>query len=388
MDNKLNYRRSFFVRFLPSLAALVLGFDAMATDTLADLGQALFFDTNLSANRTQACVTCHNPAKAFTDSRDGGVGGAVSLGDDGKSLGDRNTPTITYATLIPQFGLDDTGEIAGGAFYDGRAENLVDQAGQPFTNPIEMALPDNAAVVERVRENPAHVAGLQKHFGESIFDDTDAAFGAITESIVAFEQTTQFAPFDSRYDRYLRGQIQLTAEEEVGRMLFFSQLINCHSCHLIETGEFHQQESFSSHRYHNIGVPVNSEVRRKNGLGSNHVDLGLLANPNIDDLAHAGKFKVPTLRNIAVTGPYMHNGVFKELETVILFYNKFTLANLESQTNPETGEPWGDAEVPGTIDRELLEQGQPISPMQASALAAFLRALTDQRYEALLGEAK
>jgi len=171
-------------------------------------------------------------------------------------------------------------------------------------------------------------------------------------------------------------------------MLFFSQLINCHSCHLIETGEFHQQESFSSHRYHNIGVPVNSEVRRKNGLGSNHVDLGLLANPNIDDLAHAGKFKVPTLRNIAVTGPYMHNGVFKELETVILFYNKFTLANLESQTNPETGEPWGDAEVPGTIDRELLEQGQPISPMQASALAAFLRALTDQRYEALLGEAK
>lgn len=386
MDNKLNYRRSFFVRFLPSLAALVLGFDATANDTLADLGQALFFDTNLSANRTQACVTCHNPAKAFTDSRDDGVGGAVSLGDDGKSLGDRNTPTITYATLIPQFGLDDTGEIAGGAFYDGRAKDLVDQAGQPFTNPIEMALPDNAAVVERVRENPAHAAGLQKHFGESIFDDTDAAFRAITESIVAFERTTQFAPFDSRYDRYLRGEIQLTPEEEVGRMLFFSQLVNCHSCHLIETGEFHAEEPFSSYRYHNIGVPINYQVRGKNRLGNNHVDRGLLENPNIDDPAHAGKFKVPTLRNIAVTGPYMHNGVFRDLETVILFYNKYTLANLESQTNPETGKPWGDAEVPGTIDRELLEQGQPISPMQASALAAFLRALTDQRYEALLDQ--
>jgi len=386
MNNKLNYRRSFFARLLPSLMALAIGFDAVANDTLADLGQALFFDTNLSANRTQACVTCHNPAKAFTDSRDGNVGGAVSLGDDGKSLGDRNTPTITYATLIPEFGLDDTGELAGGTFYDGRAANMVEQAGQPFTNPIEMALPDNAAVVERVRENPAHVAGLQKHFGESIFDDTDAVFRAITESIVAFEQTTQFAPFDSRYDRSLRGEIQLTAEEEIGRMLFYSQLINCHSCHLIETGEFHPNVPFSSHRYHNIGVPINAKVREKNGLGSDHVDLGLLENPNIDDPAHAGKVKVPTLRNIAVTGPYMHNGVFQDLETVILFYNKFTLTNLESQTNPETGELWGDAEVPDTVDFELLEEGQPISPMQVSALVAFLRALTDQRYEALLDE--
>ncbi len=384
MISTLNYRRSFLGHKLPLLAVLALGFDASAKDTLADLGQALFFDTNLSANRTQACVTCHNPAKAFTDSRDGGVGGAVSLGDDGKSLGDRNTPTITYATLTPEFGLDGTGQIAGGSFYDGRAANMIEQAGQPFTNPVEMALPDNAAVVERVRENPAHVAGLQKHFGESIFDDTEAAFRAITESIVTFEQTTQFAPFDSRYDRFLRGEIQLTTEEEIGRMLFYSQVINCHSCHLIETGEFHQKEPFSSHRYHNIGVPINAQVREKNGLGRDHVDRGLLENPNIDDAAHAGKFKVPTLRNVAVTGPYMHNGVFRELETVILFYNKFMLTNMESQTNPETGEPWGDAEVPDAIDFELLEEGQPISPRQASALAAFLRALTDQRYEALL----
>jgi cytochrome c peroxidase len=372
---------TFPVRCLVLFVALT---GAVHADELADLGRALFFDTNLSLNRTQACVTCHNPVAAFTDSRDSGVSGAVSLGDDGTSLGDRNTPTITYATLIPEFGLDGEGEYAGGAFYDGRAANMVDQAGQPFTNPIEMALPDNAAVVERVRENSAHVAALKMHFGEAIFDNTEAAFTAITESIVAFEQTSEFAPFDSKYDRSLRGEYQLTTLEEVGRMLFYSQLINCHSCHLVETREFHQGEAFTNHRYHNIGTPVNGAVREKNGLGPSHRDLGLLENPRIDDSAQAGKIKVPTLRNVAVTGPYMHNGVFQDLETVILFYNKYTLSNRESQVNPETGDQWGEPDVPGTIDLELLEQGQPISPIQVSALVAFLKALTDQRYEALL----
>jgi cytochrome c peroxidase len=80
----------------------------------------------------------------------------------------------------------------------------------------------------------------------------------------------------------------------------------------------------------------------------------------------------------------MHNGVFQDLETVILFYNKYTLSNPESQTNPETGRPWGEAEVADTVDHELLREGQPISDMQVRALVAFLRALTDQRYEHLL----
>ncbi len=351
---------------------------------LPDLGKALFFDTNLSANRTQACASCHDPAMAFTDSRDNGVSGAVSLGDDGKSLGDRNAPTITYAKLIPGFGRDDQGEIAGGTFYDGRAASMVEQAGKPFTNPLEMNLPDDAAVVERVRENSAHVAGLKHHYGENIFDNTEAAFRAITESIVAFERTAQFAPFDSKYDRFLRGEYQLSPREELGRKLFFSQLFNCHSCHLVDIREDQQFEAFSNHRYHNIGVPVNVTVRRENGLGEAHRDLGLFENPDIDDPAHAGKFRVPTLRNVAVTGPYMHNGVFQDLETVVLYYNRFTLSNTESQTNPETGRAWGDPEVPDTVDLDLLVQGQPISQMQVGALVAFLETLTDQRYESIL----
>ena len=109
--------------------------------------------------------------------------------------------------------------------------------------------------------------------------------------------------------------------------------------------------------------------------------------PNTHNLINieAGKFKVPTLRNVAVTAPYMHNGVFEELETVVIFYNKYILTNIESQTNPETGERWGDPEVPpGAADLDLLSDGQPVSPMQVDLLVTFLELLTDRRYEHLL----
>ena len=367
-------------------AVISLAATSAAAADLAQLGEALFFDTNLSLNRTQSCATCHNPATAFTDSRDNGVGGAVSLGDDGTSLGDRNAPTITYASQLPGFGKDATGVYAGGLFYDGRASDLEDQAGQPFTNPLEMNLPDSAAVVTRVSENPRHVTLMTALFGDGIFQDPDEAFRAITKSIAAFERTRQFAPFDSKYDRFLRGEAELTADEEIGRKLFFSQVFNCHSCHVIDARENVPNELFTTHRYHNIGVPVNSAVRERNGLGESHRDPGLLDHPDIDDPAEAGKFKVPSLRNVAVTGPYMHNGVFRDLETVVIFYNKFILTNAASQTNPETGEAWGDTEFPETVDQALLGEGQPISSLQAGPLVAFLRTLTDQRYEHLLAD--
>ena len=292
----------------------------------------------------------------------------------------------TYASLIPDFHKNEKGEYVGGYFLDGRAATMVDQAAEPFVNPLEMALPDVAAVVERVRENAYYVEALRKHFGESIFSDSDKAFLAITESIVAFERTTLFTPFDSKYDRYLRGEYELTADEEIGRVLFFSQIINCSSCHLLDTREFSPREVFSNHRYHNIGVPTNKQVREKNGIVASHRDLGLLQNPAVDDAAMAGKFRVPSLRNVAVTGPYMHNGVFQDLRTAILFYNRFTLSNPKSQTNPETGEPWRAPEVAETVDLELLREGQPLAENYVVALVAFLTALTDQRYESLLDQ--
>ncbi len=371
------------------LGMLVVGTNAISAPQGADiasLGQALFLDSSLSANRNQSCASCHDSGQAFSDSRDNGVAGAASLGDDGSSLGDRNTPGTTYASLIPDFHKNEKGEYVGGYFLDGRAATMVDQAAEPFVNPLEMALPDVAAVVDRVRENAYYVAALRKHFGATIFSDSDKAFRAITESIVAFERTALFTPFDSKYDRYLQGEYELTADEEIGRVLFFSQIINCSSCHLLDTREFSPHEVFSNHRYHNIGVPTNKQLREKNGIAVSYRDLGLLQNPAVDNPAMAGKFRVPTLRNVAVTGPYMHNGVFQDLRTAILFYNRFTLSNPKSQINPETGARWRAPEVAETVDLELLRAGQPLAENHVVALVAFLTALTDQRYESLLDQ--
>ena len=125
-------------------------------------------------------------------------------------------------------------------------------------------------------------------------------------------------------------------------------------------------------------------MRKKNDAPAGFADVGLLQNPTINDPAAAGKFRVPSLRNVAVTGPYMHNGIFEDLLTAVLFYNTHMLSSSESQVNPETGEPWGEAEVPETIDFERLRSAQPMSPRQAKALVAFLTTLTDRRYESLL----
>lgn len=357
---------------------------AHGADDLAEFGALLFFDTNLSADRTQSCSSCHDPAKAFTDPRHNGIGGAVSRGDDNRSLGDRNTPTAAYAALTPEFHLDAAGHYRGGFFLDGRAATLDAQAIEPLTNPLEMALPDATTIVARVRENPAYVELLVAQFGTNVFADTARTVAAIGASIAAFERTELFAPFDSKYDRYLRGEYKMNALEEMGRSLFFSPLTNCATCHMLNISSLADREPFTNYRFHNIGLPANGPVRERNGLGTAHRDAGLGAHPSVDEPTLAGKFKVPTLRNVAITGPYMHNGVFRELRTAILFYNKYTVSSRASQTNPETGLSWGTPEVPETIDTDLLDQGQPIDEGRTKALIAFLKTLTDARYEHLL----
>jgi cytochrome c peroxidase len=351
---------------------------------IVSLGEALFFDTNLSRNRTQSCATCHAPERAFTDDRANDTDGAVSLGDDGVSLGDRNTPTISYASLTPEFRKDEKGEYSGGLFHDGRAANLVEQAAGPLVNPVEMALEDEVAVAERIRENPGYVEAIKKLFGESVFANASKIYEAVSQSIAAFEKSPQFAPFDSRYDRYLRGEYKMTKQQELGRQLFFSDLINCSACHLRDLSPLYAQETFTNYRYHNIGTPTNITARELNGVSIDHRDKGLLENPAVDDPAQSGKFKVPTLRNVAISGPYMHNGIYDDLRTVLLFYSKYIVSNETNRINPETGKSWGEAEVAENLDLELLRKGQPLDSNHIAALLSFLETLTDKRYEHLL----
>ena len=351
--------------------------------TAEALGNELFFDVNLSKNRTQACASCHSPNLAFTDPRSNPkVEGAVSLGDDGRSFGERNAPTVTYASFAPDFHINAKGKAVGGFFLDGRAKDLAEQAGGPPLNPVEMGMADKASVVARLKENPSYIAAFNALYGAGVLDDTEKGYAAMTSAIAAFERTPQFAPFDSKYDRYLRGEEKLSDQEELGRVLFFStQFTNCSQCHQLKMIGGSEKEIFSNFEYHNVGTPANGTLHAANGKSA---DLGLSANPAIKGNAEDGKFKVPTLRNVAVTGPYMHNGVFNDLRTVILFYDKYNNKSAKRQINPETGKPWNPPEVPANLSMKELETGPGLNDRRIDALVAFLKTLTDKRYEHLL----
>ena len=154
-------------------------------------------------------------------------------------------------------------------------------------------------------------------------------------------------------------------------------------------------EIFTSFEYHNIGVPENTSLRAVNGVAEDFVDLGLALNPMVaeaDKAGSEGKFKVPTLRNIAVTAPYMHNGVFNDLKTVILFYQHAKERALNkpfSVVNPETGVAFRTPEVDRNISDSLLAGNDTdINEQVALEFECFLLTLTDQTYEHLLDTEK
>lgn len=347
-----------------------------------DLGRILFFDVNLSKNRTQSCATCHNPNAGFVDDRDNGVKKMASLGDDGKSLGDRQAPTASYAKFSPAFHFDEKAKkYVGGQFWDGREATLEGQAGGPPLNPVEMGMSDKKAVVDRLKENSLYVDSFKKIFGADIFKNDDKAYEAMTIAIASFERTDEFSPFDSKYDRYLKGEYDLTPLEDLGKSIFFSNNNNsCANCHVLK-GEDKEGETFTNYQYHNIGTPANNELRVKNGVKA--IDEGLLANSNVSDVAQKGKHKVPTLRNVAVTGPYMHNGVFKDLKTVVEFYDKYN--NKDRNIDPETNKPWDEPEVKDNISLQELKANK-LTDRKVEALVAFMKLLTDKKYEHLLEE--
>lgn len=358
-------------------------------DSKEKLGKSLFFDANLSLTRSTSCSTCHDPKHAFIDVRflkeddDNPVFGALSVGDDGVSLGGRNSPTVSYASFIPAFHYDEKkGRWIGGQFHDGRAATLKEQAMGPPLDGAEMMMPDKASVIDRIKENPKYIEAFEALFGKSIFDDINASYEAMGEVIEEFEKTDEFAPFDSKYDRYLEDEYNLTIDEELGMALFFSEKnTNCSTCHQLKTIPSSRGELFTNFEYHNIGVPKNLQALNARDLNSSHVDHGLLSQTDINDTSLDGAMRVPTLRNVAVTAPYMSNGVFKNLRTVLEFYDH--LGDGDRPLNPETSMPWGKPDVNETINREDLEMGE-LTDRKLEAIEAFLRILTDERYEHLL----
>ena len=374
-----------FSLILIALSQLAFGAEINALISKQQLGTALFFDVNLSANRNQSCATCHNPSQAFVDVRKNEFSGAVSQGSIDRKFGTRNSPSLAYASLIPAFSVDINGDNDGGFFHDGRAKNMERQIAATLFNPNDMALENPRQLSKRLKENDDYVAGFKTHFGNSIFEDSKKVVEATASVIVAFENGPLFALFTSRYDRYLRGEYALSELEERGRNLFFSDVTNCMSCHHSVNSTSDRNELFTDHKYHNIGLPPNQTVFKEDLDQKKSTDLGLAQNKVITTKKiSSGKFRTPSLRNVAVTSPYMHNGVFNKLRTAIHFYNHYIVTRETALINPETNKKWMPSEIPENISTELLRRGQPISGERLEALIAFLKILTDKEYEHLL----
>lgn len=359
--------------------------------TKKDLGEKLFFDKNISLRRKTSCSTCHDPDHGFVDARftkDGKdqsifVNGALSVGDDGFSLGGRNAPTASYAKFSPDF---NSTTIIGGQFHNGRAKTLQVQAGGPPLDGAEMQMPDKASVVDRLKENPDYIKQFKTLYGNDIFENVENSYDAMANAIAKFEKTDLFSPFDSKYDRMKKGEYEFNRDEDGGYSLFFSNAnTNCATCHSLNSkGEALSNETFSNYKYENIGVPRNIEAMNA------RISLGLQeANATFDGVGatinnseYLGKTKVPTLRNIAVTAPYMNNGQFSKLRTVLEFYDH--IAGLGHHINPETGKSWGKNDHNQTINFKLLKATKELNNDKIRQLEAFLRTLTDKRYEHLL----
>lgn len=366
------------------------------------LGKQIFEDTNLSEPRGQSCASCHVATLAFTGNSGSSID-AVAAGSRTGIWGTRNVPTIMYAKYAPQFALffwrtdDEDLEpvVRGGLFLDGRAATLAEQAKGPFLNVREMNNPDKGTVVTKIREG-TYASLFRSVYGSTAFDDVDSAYDHVADAIAAFERTPRFAPFSSKFDDVLRGKAKFTQQEARGFKLFRDpNKGNCIGCH---AGDEKSREPsdwlFTDFSFDNIGVPRNMKI--PDNADPNYFDLGVckqekiaqMATPNFDPEWECGKFKVPTLRNVEVTAPYMHNGFFTDLRDAVRFY-------ATRDTDPELWYP-KDADgnvlkfndVPpqyrGSVNVEEVpydrEPGDPprLTDDEIDAIVAFLKTLTDR----------
>ncbi|MFC1539045.1 cytochrome-c peroxidase [Candidatus Latescibacterota bacterium] len=329
-----------------------------------ELGKKLFFDKNLSTPRGQSCADCHAPEAGFSNP-DNTL--PVSRGVHSDRFGNRNDLTASYAGYIPDFHYDsEKGMYAGGSFWDGRANDIVEQAKGPFLNILEMANPDEQSVVDEVK-NSEYAALFKTVFGESSLEDTDSAYNMIAEAIAEYERSPELNKFNAKFDLFLRGEISLSEQEKRGLSLFEDKG-ECAECHPSSIRNDGTHPLFTDYTYDNLGVPKNAEnpfyymTKDLNPDGVDYVDLGLGGVVNKSE--ENGKFRVPTLRNVALTAPYLHNGVFKTLREVVMFYNTRDIG------------PWPAPEVPENVNPEELGN-LGLTAQDVDDIVAFLETLSD-----------
>lgn len=335
-------------------------------NTKEQLGKLLFFEESLSTPPGRACSACHAQEVAFANPESELP---VSKGASPGLYGNRNDITASYAAFVPPLHRDEEEGIwIGGLFWDGRANSLAEQAQGPPLNPLEMANPDTITIAKKLAAL-SYAALFTEVYGSDALSDTGRAFANMADAIEAYEKTSEVSPFNSKYDRWLRGETDLSEQELRGLTLFEAEdKGNCASCHPNRPTEDTPKPLFTDFTYDNLGVPPNPEnpfytlPPNLNPDGLEFIDLGL--GKTVNDPAQNGKFRVPTLRNVAITPPYMHNGIFKTLFNVVAFYNTRDVAM------------WPAAEVSENVNSdELGNLG--LTNQELEDLVAFLRTLTD-----------
>jgi cytochrome c peroxidase len=284
--------------------------------TPTDLGQKLFFDPILSLDQTISCASCHKPEFAFADNI------ALSLGV-GDSLGVRNTPSVMNMLSRPYF------------FYDGRANSLEAQAIIPIENPVEMNLSYEIAV-QRIQDDPTYDSLFL-----AIFKVKPDTFN-IAHSLSQFQRSLE-SNGSAPHDLWLNNvnENAMTASQLRGRELFIADEFKCFDCHF--------GPDFTGDEFRNIGL-----FDGKSLVDKGRYDI-------TKDPADLGKFKVPGLRNVALTAPYMHNGMFETLEEVVDFYSN----------------PYDFVKDPINMDSLMIEPLN-FTERQKKDLVNFLHALTDK----------
>ncbi|CAN5583543.1 cytochrome c peroxidase [soil metagenome] len=304
--------------------------DEINNDMIA-LGKQLFNENKLSVNGTRNCASCHIEAKAFTD------GLTKSNSFDGKKSIKRNTPTILYASLQPAL------------FADARLNYLEDQARQVVENPEEMHGNLNNAAIELAKDNTYKTA-----FNKAFREDSITA-DKIQKAIAVYIRTKN--NFSSRFDEYMRGDSTKMHSAELAGFNLFMGKAKCGTCHFMPLFNGNVPPAFIKIETEVLGVPAANKKPYTIDADSGKYAV-------IRSLPYLHAFKTTTVRNSAVTAPYMHNGVFATLEDVIDFYNKGGGVGLgikvENQTLP-----------PDKLDLSIEEQKQ---------LLAFIKALNDEGY--------
>ena len=351
----------------------------------AQLGQQIFTDANLSEPRGTACAACHQANMGFAGNHGSTIG--VALGSRPGALGLRNAMTNSYVGFIPAFQFVTTAgetEASGGHFWDGRADTLALQALGPLLNPLEMNNTSRKAVVDKVAAS-AYAPLFKQEFGSTIFNDTDAAFTQIGVAIEAFERTS-LQPFSSKFDAMVRGVATFTPSETRGMALFQNPAKgNCAACHLMNASGGKPQDSlFSEFTYYASGIPRNNAIPRNADPAFFDLGLcgpertapvlpaGLAAGLTIENFC--GKFRMPTLRNVAERPAFMHNGFFKDLREVVRFYST---RNTSTVSNDLPAKYQGNVEVVKAPFNRLASQGPALTEPEVNDIVAFMRTLSD-----------